>query len=266
MDTDAVLALLQNVAAQVVTPRFRSLAEHQIDEKNPGDLVTVADREAEELLTRALHAAYPGCVVIGEEAVSADATVLDAIEGAEHLFTVDPVDGTKNFVNGSKDHAVMVAEVRRGITTRSWIWQPEHELAYVAERGAGATRNGELLPRRERTAALPARELRGATSRWALRGESFGGLPPLVGSWVCCGVDYPMLAQGEVDFLLYAHKGGHPWDHAPGALLLEETGGRVVALADGRDYRVVAQAGGLVALGCVADADVVRESLADLPA
>ena len=51
LSTDAVMELMQSVAAEVITPRFRSLSEAQIDEKNPGDLVTVADREAEELIT-----------------------------------------------------------------------------------------------------------------------------------------------------------------------------------------------------------------------
>ena len=62
LSTDAVLELIKQVAADVVTPRFRSLSEAQIDEKRPGDLVTVADREAEELLTRALLDAYPDAV------------------------------------------------------------------------------------------------------------------------------------------------------------------------------------------------------------
>ena len=54
LSTEAVLELLQSVAAEVITPRFRSLSSAQIDEKKPGDLVTVADHESEELITRAL--------------------------------------------------------------------------------------------------------------------------------------------------------------------------------------------------------------------
>ena len=57
----------------MITPRFRSLTDAQIDEKRPGDLVTVADREAEELITAALLAAYPDAVVLGEEAYAGDA-------------------------------------------------------------------------------------------------------------------------------------------------------------------------------------------------
>src|SRR3982751_2625492 len=132
---------MQEVAEEVVNPRFRSLSSGQIDEKGPGDLVTVADREAEELITARLRAAYPGAVILGEEAYACRPALLAQFWACEHAFTVDPVDGTKNFVHGSPDHAVMVGEVRGGEAVRGWIWQPQHERAYVAERGAGAWRN-----------------------------------------------------------------------------------------------------------------------------
>ena len=160
VETDEVLTLLQEVAEEVINPRFRSLDDDQITEKNPGDLVTVADREAEVLITAALQAAYPDALILGEEATHADKTLVDRYFAAEHAFTVDPVDGTKNFVKGSKDHAVMASEVRGGQVVRAWIWQPQHATAYVAERGAGAFRDGERLVR------PPVGEaLRGVTSR-----------------------------------------------------------------------------------------------------
>ena len=86
--------LLQSVAAEVITPRFRSLSSAQIDEKKPGDLVTVADHESEELITKALLDAYPDAVVLGEEAYAGDKDLLPRFRAAEHGFTVDPVDGT----------------------------------------------------------------------------------------------------------------------------------------------------------------------------
>ncbi|MCW2739107.1 inositol monophosphatase family protein, partial [Nocardioides sp.] len=137
LTTDAVMELMQSVAAEVITPRFRSLSQSQIHEKKPGDLVTVADREAEALLTRALQDAYPEAVILGEEHYAESPSLMGKFRAAGHGFTVDPVDGTKNFVNGSKDHAVMIAEVLDGVTVRGWIWQPEHGQAWVAERGGG---------------------------------------------------------------------------------------------------------------------------------
>jgi fructose-1,6-bisphosphatase/inositol monophosphatase family enzyme len=114
VDTDAVLTLLQDVADEVINPRFRDLASDEVAEKNPGDLVTVADHEAEAMITKALTAVYPDVVVLGEEAAAGDPTLEERFRAADHAFTVDPVDGTKNFVHGSKDHAVMVSETRDG--------------------------------------------------------------------------------------------------------------------------------------------------------
>ncbi len=230
LSTDAVADLLREVAVEVITPRFRSLAEGEVMEKNPGDLVTVADREAEVLITRRLAGAYPDAVVLGEEAYAADHTLLDRYLAAEHAFTVDPVDGTKNFVHGSPDHAVMVAETFGGQTVRAWIHQPEHGHTWTAERGSGTYRDGE------RMTCPPVPEDRapeGVTSMWSLRGHALEGLPPMRLSWVCCGVDYPKLVEGATDYIVYSRS--NPWDHAPGTLLVTEAGGFVVH-PDGSPY------------------------------
>lgn len=230
LETDDVSTLLRDVAAEVITPRFRALDADEIAEKNPGDLVTIADREAEVLITEALSAAYPDAVVLGEEAASLDPSVLEHYAGAAHAFTVDPVDGTKNFVHGSPDHAVMAAELRDGVVVRSWIWQPQHELMYVAELGAGAYRNGERLTR---TPAGAPSTWRGVTSRRRWIGRSLPGQAPLELTWISCGIDYPHLVEGDADYLLYHRT--MPWDHAPGRLLVTESGG-VLHHSDGAGY------------------------------
>jgi fructose-1,6-bisphosphatase/inositol monophosphatase family enzyme len=258
VETDDVLALLQEVAAEVVNPRFRSLDAEDISEKNPGDLVTVADREAEERITGALNAAYPDAVVLGEEAYAGDESLMGRFRAAEHAFTVDPVDGTKNFVKGRADHAMMVAEVRGGEVVRSWIWQPQHELGYVAERGAGAWCNGERLVR------PPAEgQLRGVTSRKSWIGRALGTMKALELTWVCCGVDYPKVVEGAADYALY--RKAKPWDHAPGSLLLAEAGGHVGTFG-GTPYRPQApEPRGLIAAGSPEIYDLVRGLVDALP-
>jgi len=258
VETDEVLTLLQDVAEEVINPRFRSLDDDQITEKNPGDLVTVADREAEVLITAALQAAYPDALILGEEATHADATLIDRFYDVDHAFTVDPVDGTKNFVKGSKDHAVMASEVRGGQVVRAWIWQPQHSTAYVAERGAGAFRDGERIVRPPTGEAL-----RGVTSRRRWIGRALGVLTALDLTWVCCGIDYPKLVEGDADYALYSK--GKPWDHAPGLLLLSEAGG-YVGTFDGEPYDP--QRGipsGLVAAADRPTYDLVQGLLSDLP-
>lgn len=215
-----MLTLLKDVAEEIVNPRFRALGAGEIHEKNPGDLVTVADHEAEVRITEVLTGAYPDALVLGEEATAADPGLLERFRSADHAFTVDPVDGTRNFVHGSPDHAVMAAELRRGQVVRSWIWQPQHEKGYVAELGAGAWLDGRRLTR------PPVGDpLRGVTARRSWIGRALGTLRALELTWVCCGVDYPKLVEGAADYAIFRR--AKPWDHAPGSLLLSEAGGFV---------------------------------------
>ena len=137
MDTAAVTAAIREVADTEILPKFRALADDEIIEKRPGDVVTVADRLAEQALTRIFRAANPDCLVVGEEGIYADPTPLKALPTADLAWVIDPIDGTRNFASGSPDFAVMVAEVRSGVTTRGWIWQPQFGRGYVVERGAG---------------------------------------------------------------------------------------------------------------------------------
>lgn len=230
LQTDQLLRLIQDVAAEVINPRFHALSSSEVDQKEPGDYVTIADREAEELLTAELRRRAPGCLVVGEEATYADPGLTDGLATAAHAFTIDPVDGTGNFVRGSTRHAVMVAELRAGEVTRSWIWQPQLDQAWVAERGAGVRCNGRPVTRRA-AERLPV----GASSRRRWRGFDAGGrLAPVTSTNLCAGVDYPLLIRGDYDYLSYTRP--KPWDHLPGLLMLTESGGVTVELETGRPY------------------------------
>lgn len=244
METDEITTLLQEVAEEVITPRFRALAEEEISSKtHPGDLVTVADQEAEVLITAALRAAYPDVLILGEEAYAQDPSLREAFDRAEHAFTVDPVDGTKNFVHGSPDHAVMVAETRNGVAVRSWIWQPQHQVAFVAEAGAGVERNGQLLPRRQVEVASSPDEWRIRTSDPRRIGRPIGPYGPMELTWVSCGIDYPKLVEGYCEALVY--RGTHPWDHVPGALMVAEVGG-FTGTVEGQEYAARGRPDGII--------------------
>lgn len=257
METEAVLELLKQTAVDVITPRFRALAEGEVFTKDhPGDLVTVADRESEEVITAALRRAYPDAMILGEEATAADPSLKEAFAGAEHSFTIDPIDGTYNFVHGKADHAVMVAELRSGEIVRSWIWQPEHQLAFVAEKGAGAYRNGERLP--VLTPPEDSTAWRGISSQAPIRDGSFAGLTPISETWFCAGVDYSHLAAGDIDFIVFSHS--NAWDHAPGMLLVSEAGG-TLQQADGALYDPAAPRPWLIGGASATVADGVRSAL-----
>lgn len=239
MDTDDILGLLKETAAEVITPRFRALADGDIEEKRPGDLVTVVDRDAERHLTGLLKAAFPDAHVIGEESVFLDPGLLKGIVNADHAFVIDPIDGTANFVRGRDEHGVILAEVRGGVTTRGWIWQPMTGRGYAVERGAGVRVNGEPVSRVS-TDRLPL----GASSKKKLVGfDADGRLSPAVRSNLCCAFDYPALLTGEFDFIYYSSV--NPWDHLAGSLMVTENGG-VSRTIDGLSYTVLSRSRGLL--------------------
>ncbi len=235
MDVAAVTALVETVAYELVLPRFRALVDGDVSEKAPGDLVTVVDTAAEAEIIAGLAAIAPGIPVVGEEGSAADPAVLAALPGLPVAFLVDPIDGTRAFVDGAPDYAVMVALVSGGASVASWICLPSRGHTYVAERGSGAWRDGVRMappdrPDEPRVLIGPTRDDAALVER-ARR----VGLPSIgVGRRMWAGRHYTALADGEVDALGYW--AGWPWDHAPGAVLVRELGG-VVAGMDGKDYR-----------------------------
>ncbi|WP_329561825.1 inositol monophosphatase family protein [Kitasatospora sp. NBC_01266] len=244
---DEVTQILQEAAVTAVLPRYQALAEGEVSEKSPGEVVTAADREAEELITRRLRALLD-IPVVGEEASAADPGLAAALREAPAAWLVDPLDGTANFVAGRPHYAVMAALVRAGEAVASWIVQPATGHVYRAEQGAGAWRDGVRLRRAPAPGTLG--ELRGAAlSRFldpAARervARAAGRLAELGSGTGSAGVDYPDLLTGRLDFLRYHRT--LPWDHAPGVLLVREAGG-VARRLDGAEYRAAEERTGLL--------------------
>ncbi|NGN65008.1 inositol monophosphatase [Streptomyces sp. A7024] len=220
--------VLLAAAAAEIMPRFRQLGADEIAEKSgPHDLVTIADRRAEEHLTRELAALLPGSVVVGEEAVAADPRVYEAIRGTAPVWIVDPVDGTRQFVHGDPGFCTLVSLALGGVVLASWTYAPALGELAVAVRGRGARLNGRVL---DAGAPSPATDLRIATShpdfttaaeKHALSGLRTEGMAPRpCGS---AGLEYLAIARGTADAIAFTWE--LAWDHAAGLLLVEEAGG-----------------------------------------
>ncbi|MGP4000258.1 inositol monophosphatase family protein [Streptomyces sp. 8N706] len=236
----AVEEAVRKAAAAEVLPRFRQLAAHEIVEKNgPHDLVTVADRLAEEHLTASLTALLPGSVVVGEEAVHADPGILDALRGDAPVWIVDPVDGTRQFVHGDPGFATLVALAHRGELLASWTYGPALDLMAVAVRGGGAQLNGEplhcgspdpdaLLEIATSHPDFTSLEEDTAFARLVVTGVA----PRPCGS---AGLEYLQVAQGALGAVAFGWE--NPWDHAAGLLLVAEAGGASGTVA-GEPFRL----------------------------
>jgi fructose-1,6-bisphosphatase/inositol monophosphatase family enzyme len=221
----AVLAAMADAAATEIMPRWQSLAASEIRTKSADwDLVTDADVNAERMLTSALRQLID-IPVVGEEATAADASLLDIVGAPGACWVVDPVDGTRNFVDGKETFACMIALIDEGRTQAAWITYPTTGREIHAALGVGAFLDGDRI-----TAPAPpdAAALRGAIGARIDPGDRgtvldrAATLGPASPIRYCAGWDYLDVVTGITDYVSFTRS--LPWDHAPGSLIVREAG------------------------------------------
>jgi fructose-1,6-bisphosphatase/inositol monophosphatase family enzyme len=234
-DLQRVADLMRETAAAELMPRFRYLAQEDIRQKRPGDLVTVADVAAEQRLASGLAKILPGVPVVGEESVEQDSGLLDLIgRRGESCWVVDPLDGTGNFAAGRERFAIIVCLVHDTETVGGWILDVPNGRMAIAAKGEGITLEGAPV-----SGLAPRRPPRGYIG-FKMRKEFDRQLSPqqrgLLGdltSLNCAGREYLEMLAGNREFGLYRRT--KPWDHAAGALMVSEAGGAAVRF-DGNPY------------------------------
>lgn len=264
---DDLAGILAEAARVEIMPRFRRLAGGDVRAKTgPLDLVTEADEAAERRITAALHARFPGCVVVGEEAASADPAILEHLADAELAFIVDPVDGTSNFAWGLPLFGVMAAVTQRGEIVGAVIHDPVGLDTTAALRGQGAwvTNSAGATSDLRVAAPVPLEEMSGAVS-WRFLPEAQRlavkmNLDRVAASFQyrCAAHEYRLVAGGHCHYVLYGKL--MPWDHAPGWLLHREAGG-YSAQFDGSAYSLTKRTGGLICAPDRASWQALREGL-----
>lgn len=252
---DLLAGLMEDMrltAAAEILPRFRAIIADGIREKTaPDDLVTDADIGAERLLGERLTQRLPGIVMVGEEAVSEDAAILERIGTEELVAVVDPVDGTWNFAHGVPLFGSILAIVSNGQTVAGVIHYPVTGDFLVARPGQGAWHvSADGTPTRLSVAAPSAiHEMHGFVPLHMYEPEFQADLAPRllrfarITTWHCSAFEYRLLATGAMSFCVNA--GLSPWDHAAGSLIHKEAGG-YGALLSGELYKPTMTTGHLL--------------------
>jgi fructose-1,6-bisphosphatase/inositol monophosphatase family enzyme len=251
-ETRRVAALMAEAARAEIMPKFRHLAAGSIRTKSSAlDLVTDADEAAERYIGERLARAYPGAVLVGEEACSRNPALLNVWVDAELAFVIDPIDGTRNYVAGLPLFGVIVAVVSRGEVIAGIIYDPVGNDWAIAIRGEGAWMED---PHGAQTALhvaapVPVAAMEGLISTQhldePLRSTVHANSLQLASStsFRCSAHEYRMIAAGHTHLLLYGQL--MPWDHAAGWLLHREAGG-YSAHFDGTPYKPTHRSGGLL--------------------
>ena len=236
--------LLRQTAETIILPRFNNLEADEIEEKSPGDRVTIADKEAEHHLIAGLKAMGTDALFLGEESTAENPQLLKLVDQIKTPYWVlDPIDGTQNFIEGKTTFCTMIALVQQGLPVLSMIYFPLTDTLFAAELGRGAYRfeNGGQGARLRAGQSPELFNMSGALNTHYTDEELTDRLNHLADrvetlkSERCAGVEYSLLAQGQKDFANFHRM--LPWDHVPGTLLLNEAGGVVRDVDTNAFYR-----------------------------
>jgi myo-inositol-1(or 4)-monophosphatase len=227
----AVLEFLIPVVREVGKILLQSLGKAQsIQFKGRANLVTEMDRRSEEHLIRAIRARYPEHAILSEEAGSLPGGV------GQPQWILDPIDGTTNYVHGLPYFCVALA-LRQGAQLQAgMVYHPYVDELYWAERGLGAFMNGQplhvsatpVLDDALLTTGFPS-DLTHAPDRNI---EHFLALMPktrAIRRMGSASLDLCNVAAGRLDGFWQPTM--LVWDVAPGAIIVEEAGGRVTDFA-----------------------------------
>ncbi|MGN7611587.1 3'(2'),5'-bisphosphate nucleotidase CysQ [Magnetococcales bacterium HHB-1] len=224
---DKELAAMQSAARQAgvavmkyYRPGQQVTAEANVREKSADNPLTQADLESDTILREQLMQAFPDYGWLSEETLDN----LDRLKKTR-VWVVDPIDGTKEFIDGIPQFAISIGLVDGGVPVAACVYNPALDEMFIASKGGGAYLNGEAIHTSTRKQLLGASCI---TSRSEIkRGDwvNFDGefiLAP-IGS-----IAYKMAvaAMGRFD-MTFTLTPKNEWDFCAGTLLIQEAGGQV---------------------------------------
>lgn len=224
-------------AASIITRASFEVEQLRVTAKNHNDFVTEVDQAAEQAIIDVLKQAYPDHAILAEES-GASANLHDE---NEHVWIIDPLDGTTNFIHGFPQYAVSIALQYRGQITQAVVYDPTRNELFTASKGAGAFLNEKRLrvAKRDKLAdaligtGFPYSDLSALDEymkMFHLMTQKSAGLRRPGAA----ALDLAYVAAGRLDG--FFEKNLKPWDIAAGALLITEAGGIVANFSGESDY------------------------------
>lgn len=200
----------------------------RVSVKQTNDFVTEVDHAAEAAIIETLQTAYPDHGLWAEESGRQEGR----FGGADHVWIIDPLDGTTNFIHGFPVYCVSIALMVKGKIEQAVIYDPTRNDLFCATRGRGAYLNDRRIRVAKRTALRDCLLTTGFPFRPGDRLQNYlhllGDIMPR-----CAGVRRPGAAALDLAYVAAGFSDGffetglQPWDMAAGSLLVTEAGGLV---------------------------------------
>jgi myo-inositol-1(or 4)-monophosphatase len=220
------------IAAGYFREKFAVFTKETAAGKSSYNLVSQADLDAERAIVAVIRRAFPGHAVLAEELHGGDGASPELL-ASEHLWIVDPIDGTNNFVHGIPHFGVSVAYYHRGVPVCGVIGNPVRDDWFLAARSEGATYNGQNV----RVSDNPRfRESLVGFGYYYDRGVMMEATLAAVGDLLRRDIHGVRRMGAATLDLAYVGLGCFgaffeyelaPWDFAAGRLFVEEAGGKV---------------------------------------
>jgi myo-inositol-1(or 4)-monophosphatase len=199
----------------------------RISQKQVNDFVTEVDQNSERIIIETLLTAYPDHGILAEESGTTHGNA-----GADHIWIIDPLDGTTNFIHGFPFYCVSIACQVQGRLEQAVIYDPTRNDLFTATKGRGAYMNDRRLRVSKRTRLEECLLATGFPFR---PGDDFNKYLSLMGDIMqrTAGLRRPGAAALDLAYVAAGFSDGFfelglkPWDMAAGALLITEAGGLV---------------------------------------
>jgi myo-inositol-1(or 4)-monophosphatase len=180
--------------------------------------VTAADLAVNAMLLEQLRGARPGYGWLSEETEDTAARL-----GAERVFIVDPIDGTRSFIEGSDSWAHSLAVAEGGVVIAAVVYLPMRDKLYAAAAGQGATLNGASI-RATGRADLEGASILAAKPNYAPENWQGGRVPEVARAFrPSLAYRLSLVAEGRFDAMMTLRPSWE-WDIAAGDLILREAG------------------------------------------
>jgi myo-inositol-1(or 4)-monophosphatase len=190
------------------------------------DLLTEVDLEVQRRIVGMIQQFFPEDIVVGEE----EGYARYPDDPNARTWLIDPIDGTQNFVRSLlPEFGISIAFARNGLPLVGGVAFPISGDVFLAERGAGATRNGQPVHVSE-IASLRLARVEIDFDGPAIRQPTLDRAQEILtnaGQFRChCAAVLGLCSVASGDSDGYVHVSLNPWDYAAGLLLAEEAGGR----------------------------------------
>lgn len=240
--------LLVEVNKSIILKYYKNLSSKHIDTKSSDDdFVSIADKESEIYIVKNLIGFLNINQYIGEETSYSNKDDHKLLKKNGLYWVIDPIDGTKNYINGKNEFCSMISLVFNSIPIASFVYCPLKDLLVYAFKGFG-TYSLEIKTKKINQLRIQ----QDSFSNIVGSGGTKGIQEPLrqkvlqnlrkytnrlfIGS---AGIEAIMLASNETQFVFHGRV--TPWDHSPLDLIIKESGGCVYMLNDKTEFNIFSE-------------------------